>query len=316
LSQWSWEKNDVLTLFTPNCIDTPAVTWGCHWAGGIVSLANPGNNSIGLSQHLKHSGSKALITQNSCLPTALKAAAEVGLPRSRILLIEDTKNQTGQVRHFTSLLDPSECHRPQLMIRPEVDLAYLVYTSGTTGLAKGAMVTHSNVVAHLVMANTVDGKMLEPGIDKVLAVLPYYHIYGKYSPGFKCKLFCSPNQYSNQPPGLMFLVHLPLYIGVESVTMAEFEIAKFCSVIQRHKITYTYVAPPIVLHLAKNPIIDSYDLSSLRMMVSGAAPLSKELIIAIYKRLSIPVRQAYGLSETTSATHLQVSLYLIQTLLI
>jgi acyl-CoA synthetase (AMP-forming)/AMP-acid ligase II len=178
VSHWSWEKDDVLTLFTPNCIDTPAVTWGCHWAGGIVSLANPRNNSIGLTRHLKHSGSKALITQNSCLPTALKAAAQVGLPRSRILLVGDEKNQSGEIRHFTSLLVPSECNRPLLTIRPDVDLAFLVYTSGTTGLAKGAMVTHSNVVAHLVMANTVDGRMLKPGIDKVLAVLPYYHIYG------------------------------------------------------------------------------------------------------------------------------------------
>jgi acyl-CoA synthetase (AMP-forming)/AMP-acid ligase II len=125
-----------------------------------------------------------------------------------------------------------------------------------------------------------------------------------------------PQSNSNQLSGLMFLIHLPLYIGVESVTMAEFEIAEFCSVIQRHKITYTYVAPPIVLHLAKNAIIDSYDLRSLRMMVSGAAPLSKELIIALFKRLGIPVRQAYGLSETTSATHLQVSPSLIRTLLI
>ena len=80
----------------------------------------------------------------------------------------------------------------------------------------------------------------------------------------------------------------------------------FCSIIQRHRITYTYVSPPIVLRLAKDTIVDNYDLGSLRMISSGAAPLTRELIIAVYDRLQIPVKQAYGLSETSAATHVQV----------
>jgi acyl-coenzyme A synthetase/AMP-(fatty) acid ligase len=105
----------------------------------------------------------------------------------------------------------------------------------------------------------------------------------------------------------MFLVHLPIYIGVESVIMARFQIERFCSIIQNHRITYTYVAPPIVLRLAKDKLVDNYDLSSLRMITSGAAPLAKELIMAVYDRLKIPSKQAYGLSETSPATHVQVS---------
>lgn len=88
--------------------------------------------------------------------------------------------------------------------------------------------------------------------------------------------------------------------------MSSFDLPTFCALIQEHKITYTYVAPPVVLHLAKSPVVAEYDLSSLRMITSGAAPLTKELIYAVHKRLGTEVKQAYGLSETSPVTHMQV----------
>ena len=87
--------------------------------------------------------------------------------------------------------------------------------------------------------------------------------------------------------------------------MPKFEIEKFCSIIQNHKITFAYVVPPVVLLLGKHPIIDKYDLSSLRMLNSGAAPLTQELVEAVYKRLKVPIKQGYGLSETSPTTHTQ-----------
>lgn len=88
--------------------------------------------------------------------------------------------------------------------------------------------------------------------------------------------------------------------------MSAFDLKSFCSIIQNHKITYTYVAPPVVLHLAKSPLVSEYDLSSLKMVTSGAAPLTKELIYAVHDRLGTEVKQAYGLSETSPVTHMQV----------
>jgi acyl-coenzyme A synthetase/AMP-(fatty) acid ligase len=90
--------------------------------------------------------------------------------------------------------------------------------------------------------------------------------------------------------------------------MTSFDLHKFCSIVQEHKITYTYVAPPVVLHLAKSPVVEKYNLSSLKMITSGAAPLSKELIFAVYERLGTEVKQAYGLSESSPVTHMQVCL--------
>jgi len=96
-----------------------------------------------------------------------------------------------------------------------------------------------------------------------------------------------------------------MYSGFELVVMPKFDIESFCKIIQDQKVTMGYVVPPVILQLAKNPVVDKYDLSSLKMMNSGAAPLTKELVEALYTRLKVPVKQGYGLSETSPTTHTQ-----------
>lgn len=98
-----------------------------------------------------------------------------------------------------------------------------------------------------------------------------------------------------------------MYSGWSLVVMSKFEIEKFCATIQNQKITFAYVVPPVVLLLGKHPIVDKYNLSSLKMLNSGAAPLTRELVDAVYQRLNVPIKQGYGLSETSPTTHAQVS---------
>lgn len=97
-----------------------------------------------------------------------------------------------------------------------------------------------------------------------------------------------------------------LHSGLTLVVMPKFDIERFCAIIQKHKITFVYVVPPVVLLLGKHPIVDKYDLSSVRMLSCGAAPLTRELVEAVYKRLKVPIKQGYGLSETSPTTHTQV----------
>jgi long-subunit acyl-CoA synthetase (AMP-forming) len=123
-----------------------------------------------------------MVTEKSCLQIALEAAKAVGLPVSRILLLGDEKDESGQIRHFTSLLRFADSHLSRVIINPSTDLAFLVYSSGTTGLPKGVMLSHTNIVSNLAMVNSVDGVMLKPKGDKVLSALPFYHIYGTQVP--------------------------------------------------------------------------------------------------------------------------------------
>jgi 4-coumarate--CoA ligase len=167
----------VLAIFSHNCVDTPAVTWGCHWAGGIVAPANPGYTVRELAHHLKDSGAKALFTEKALLESAVKAANEAGISRERIVLIGEDRD--AGFLDFGKMLGSVEGEREKL--DPDRDLAFLVYSSGTTGLPKGVMLSHLNVVSDLHMFHSSEGTIFEWKNDKVLSVLPYYHIYGMFT---------------------------------------------------------------------------------------------------------------------------------------
>jgi acyl-CoA synthetase (AMP-forming)/AMP-acid ligase II len=146
------------------------------------------------------------------------------------------------------------------------------------------MLSHRNVIADILMITGAVGKWYQSGSDKFLGVLPFFHIYG-----------------------LTGLVLQPLYRGIELVVMPAFNMEVFLKAIQDYKITFIYVAPPVIVRLARDPVVDKYDLSSVRMITCGAAPLTRELVDTVHKRLKIKVNQAYGLSETSPMTHTQVS---------
>jgi len=105
--------------------------------------------------------------------------------------------------------------------------------------------------------------------------------------------------------GLTCLILQSLNFGYQLVVMPRFEIEAFCRAVQNNRITFTYLVPPVLLLIAKHPSISKYDLSSLRMANSGAAPLTKELVEQVNKRVRLPIKQGYGLSETSPTTHAQ-----------
>lgn len=94
--------------------------------------------------------------------------------------------------------------------------------------------------------------------------------------------------------------------GIQTVVMPKFDLERFCQLVQEHKISVTYVPPPIVLGLAKHPVVSKYDMSSIRFLNCAAAPLTRELVEELWQRLKIPVKQGYGLSETSPAAVLQM----------
>ncbi|KAF1973960.1 4-coumarate-CoA ligase-like protein [Bimuria novae-zelandiae CBS 107.79] len=286
---WDWQKGDVLALYTTNCIDTPSVTWGCHWAGGVLSPANPAYTVEELVFQLKDSGAKAIVTQMAFIKNAQEAATQVGIPLDRVIVMGDQRDPSFMVKHFTSIRKTAgSAHYRRTKAKPNDDLAFLVYSSGTTGHPKGVMLTHRNIVSNTIMLKASEGgHMSSTGGptgegDKILAFLPFFHIYG-----------------------LTCLIHHSLYSGLQLVVMPRFELEDFCKFIQEFKITFLYVVPPIVVLLGKHPLVSKYDLSTVRMMNSGAAPLTKELVETVYNRLKIPIKQGYGLSETSPTTHTQ-----------
>src|SRR5437868_8112824 len=139
------------------------------------------------------------------------------------------------------------------------------------------MLTHRNLIANVLQAES--GIHLRQG-ERVLGVMPFYHIYG-----------------------MTVIMNLALHGGAAVVTMPRFELESFLRVMQDHRISRAFVAPPIVVALAKHPMVDKFDLSSLELVFSGAAPLDESLAQACARRLHCKVNQGYGMTEASPVTH-------------
>lgn len=274
----------MLNIFAPNDVDVGPVVYGVFFAGGIVSPANPAYSVDELSFQLTNSGSKAIVTTTEFLSIARKAAKKSNIPEDRVILLGKERDPSHRFKHWTNIRKTSGAIRyRRRKVDPDKELAFLVYSSGTTGLPKGVMLSHRNIIADVLMIKGAVGKWYDSGKDRILGVLPFFHIYG-----------------------LTGLVHQPLHRGIELVVMPAFSLEVFLKAIQEHKITFLYVAPPVIVRLARDEVVDKYDLSSVKMMTSGAAPLTRELVDSVHQRLKIKINQAYGLSETSPMTHTQV----------
>ncbi|RFU33097.1 hypothetical protein B7463_g3233, partial [Scytalidium lignicola] len=282
---YGWKRGDILFLCTPNCIDTPVIIWGNTWAGGITSPANPEYTVRELAWQMKDSGAKIVVTQAPYLDKVREACERVGIPSDHILLINKEQDPTGRHKHFTSVRNTTSAvrFRQAKATNPAKGIAFLMYSSGTTGLPKGVMLSHRNIIANVLQIEYAGGgNLTSAGGDKLLACLPFFHIFG-----------------------LTSILHQTVRTGFQTVVMPRYDIRKWCEVVQTHRITFVYVVPPIVVALAKHSIVSQYDLSSIKMMNSGAASLMRELIEAVYTRTGIPTKQGYGLTETSPSTHTQ-----------
>jgi acyl-CoA synthetase (AMP-forming)/AMP-acid ligase II len=270
LAERGFRKGDVFAHYAPNLPEYAVAFHAVATLGGINTTANPLLTAEELARQLRDCGARMLVTVPDQLENATAAARAAGV--QEIFVYGEADDATPFASLTVAGGDP-----PEVAIDPAEDVVALPYSSGTTGLPKGVMLTHRNLVANI--CQSVQDRVSED--ERIIAVLPFFHIYG-----------------------LVWLMNMPLYLGATVVTMPRFDLGEFLRVIQDYRITRAHVVPPIVLALVKNPLVDEFDLSSLEFMGSGAAPLSAELEIACGERLGCRMQQGYGLTETSPTTHL------------
>ena len=265
-----FKKGDVLGIYMPNVPEYAIAFLGTAAIGGINTTINSLYSPKEVAFQLNDSGAKFLLTIPQFMEGASTAAAESGV--EEIFVLGEADGATP----FSALLD-NDGSFPAVAIDPAEDLVALPYSSGTTGLSKGVMLTHENLIANMVLTAS-QGHAGEN--DVFLGLLPFFHIYG-----------------------MVLILNMGLYHGGTMVTMPRFEMEQFLQIAQQYKLTYLSLVPPLVLALAKSPLVDEYDLSNVRMIGSGAAPLGKELEEAVARRLGCEIYQGYGLTEVSGASH-------------
>jgi acyl-CoA synthetase (AMP-forming)/AMP-acid ligase II len=267
---------DVVALCAPNSIDFVVGWYAASSIGATLTTVNPLSTGEEITQHLRRSRACWLITTAELFADkAGAAAAAVGIHET--FVIGRRPGQETRGVPFESLwLSPARAAL-HVAVR-STDVAFLPSSSGTTGMPKSVLLTHGNLVASLCQTRLVQ-RFTEA--DVVLAVLPLVHIFG-----------------------LQLTMNLALLEGATVVLQARFDPESFLAAVQDHAVTSAAVVPPIILALAQHPAVDHYDLSSLRELTCGAAPLGGDLARACAARLGCRIRQAYGLTELGGGSHI------------
>ncbi len=271
LDERGFKKGDVFAIYSPNVPEYALAFFAVAALGGINTTINPLYTPHELTFQLNDSNAKYLLTIPQFLDKALEAAEDSNV--EEVFVFGSAEGATP----FTDLMQ-NNGQMPLVEINPKEDLIVLPYSSGTTGLPKGVMLTHHNLIANITQ--TLAMKHITRD-DIVMGILPFFHIYG-----------------------MVVILQMALRFGATIVTMPRFDMEQFLQIIQNQKITYANLVPPIILGLAKHPVVDNFDLSSLRMITSGAAPLGADLAQACADRLDCIVVQGYGLTETSPVTHI------------
>ncbi|KAJ4253392.1 hypothetical protein NW762_010548 [Fusarium torreyae] len=280
-----WDR--VIAIYALNSIDYIPVTHAIHRVAGIVTPASSAHSASELEHQLRSSSAKALFTCAPLLSTALKAARAVGIPEKHIFLLPlpDVPSEAN-FKTIEDLISEGQSLPPLstpawVSGQGKRQVAYLCYSSGTSGLPKAVMISHYNVIACVLMLHTYESvTRQQDGIDTqvALGLLPFSHIYG-----------------------LVVVAHIAQYRGDEVVVFQRFQLDQLLAAIQKFRIEQLSVVPPIIVQLLSNQDkCQKYDLSCVRLVFSGAAPLGSETIhklLELYPKWRIS--QGYGLTEAS-----------------
>ncbi|MFE3853027.1 AMP-binding protein [Streptomyces griseorubiginosus] len=268
-------NGDVVALHSPNTILFPVVLYATSAAGGTVTTLSPLATPAEIAKQLVDSEARLMVSVSPLVETARAAVGLVRRQTGRDIEVLVCDTAEGH-RPVLGLLSDGEVPTPD--IDPAVDVAVLPYSSGTTGVPKGVMLTHRSLCTNLEQIAAVH--RLAEG-ERVIAILPFFHIFG-----------------------LTALLNGALLRGATVYVHARFDLDAFLTSLERDRITHAYVAPPVMLALAKHPAVANLDLSQLRRIICAAAPLDAGVQAAVAGRLGVEVGQGYGMTELSPVSHL------------
>ena len=281
------KKGDLVALFLPNIPQFIIAYYGVLKAGAVVTAISPLHREREVEHQLSDSEAGTIVALDSLYPTVKKVWSKTILRNvvitslqeyaSKTTVMSSTVEWNTNVCYFQELL--KEAPTPLILnVNPEVDLALLQYTGGTTGTAKGAMLTHLNLVSNTVaFAAWIKGAIAE---ETFLTALPLFHIYG-----------------------MTTSMNVPVHLAAKMALLPRFEPAAALETIQRHKVTVFCGVPTMYAVLLANPELGKFDLTSIRVCISGASPLPPQVQKKFMQKTGGFLAEGYGLTEASPVTH-------------
>jgi len=277
--QWGIKKGDRISFFLPNRWEYFVAFYAALKVGAIVSPLNPTFRQEKVKHQVNDAESRMLMMQSELFPMVEGILQE--LPTvEKVIICGGPKQEGEKVFDYMELMKkyPGSPLFSAPPINPKEDLAALPYSSGTAGLNKGVMITHFNLVCNAIQSmHAVEAR----GDDVFISFLPFSHIYG-----------------------LTYFLCGAIYLGATQVIMARFDAEECLRLIERYRVTIIFGVPPALLALLNLPNVSHYDVSSLRFIWVGAAPLPPAISRGIQKKFGVPVGRHYGLSEASPTTHI------------
>jgi len=280
------QKSDRVAIFLPNIPQFVIAYYGVLKAGAVLTVISPLHKEREVEYQLRDSEAETIVALDTLYPIVEKVWRKTKLKNAVVTRLEEyaSKNlvasskiqQTPNVHSFQELL--KETANPlHIRMNPRDDLAALQYTGGTTGTAKAAMLTHANLVSNAVaFAAWIRGA----SADTFLTALPLFHIYG-----------------------MTTSLNVPVSLAAEMVLLPKFEPATALETIQRHKITVFCGVPTMYSVLLANPLLGKFDLTSIRVCISGASPLPPQVQKRFMEVTGGFLAEGYGLTEASPVTH-------------
>jgi long-chain acyl-CoA synthetase len=275
LAKLGVKKGDRVALYMTNRPEYIISLYGIARLGAVFTPMNPTYKEGEIEYQLNDAEASVLIVQESLYPLVRNARPQ--LPSLREIIIVGQRAEGGTQRFRDLIRQSSPKHPPQPTLNWTEDLVALPYSSGTTGLPKGVMLTQQNLVANNLQFIS-SGRITEQ--DTLLIFLPFYHIYG------------------------IMLLGGGLYAGATLVIMEAFDLERSLMLAQQYGVTLYYAVPPILVALDNSSRVTQYSFPRMRYIMVGAAPLVPDVAQRVQEKIQVPVLQGYGLTEASPVTHL------------
>ncbi len=280
-------EGECIGLISPNHINYFTAFQAISLIGAYSTTLNPLYTEDEIEYQISFTNASAIITHPICFDKVLNIVNKIN-PNINIIVIEKNENinTNKNIFYFEDIIDNENIDNININnfygngkeYFNQDNFVTLPFSSGTTGIPKGVMLTHKNLITNIIQALPLEGKDLccdeKNNQCNLLVPLPFFHIYGMIA-------------------GMC----LPLYCGAKLLFMSSFEPNKYLKIIQDNKVNRTYIVPPIILFLSKHPAVDNYDLSSLKCIMSAAAPLGADIQEICSNRLNCLVKQSWGMTE-------------------